>query len=525
MTIQNAAPEWIALSRMSYGPLAAEVARAKQLGLAAYIEEQLAPPAGDDPLTQAMLAQFRFPISYAAGTNWPAVNESRPLGLIGQPLAPLWQLGLDYRAQKIAWQELYRAPEEVRLASWIRGVHSAYQLREVMVEFWHTHFSIDAFSDIPIMASWPVYDRDVIRANALGNFRQLVEAVGTSTAMMFFLNNESSRASHPNENYARELMELHTLGRPNYYDHQYASWSQVPLLATGEPIGFIDDDVFGAAKALSGWTVAEGYAGLANSGAFAYVPAFHSKEAARVLGVDLSPLTAAGAAGSKVFDLVAYHPKTAAFVAGKLVQRLYGEGAPQSLIDTAVAAWLASRTAPDQIRQVLRAVLNAPEFVQNPGNKVRRPFELLVGFIRATGGVASPSWNLMGGLESTGYLMFSWPTPDGLPDTNQHWLTTDTVLRGWNLLLGMYGTVVNGAQAQLAAALPADANTVDRIIGFWSQTMLGGALSANSYAALLADAMGPNGVGPAIGGSATAVETAARRLVALIAATPEFVYR
>src|SRR5207237_564345 len=173
-----------------------------------------------------------------------------------------------------------------------------------------THFSIDGFSDSQIMATWPAYDRDVIRANSLGNFRTLLEAVGRSAAMMFFLNNESSRASHPNENYARELLELHTLGRPNYFDHQYASWDKVPRLATGEPVGFIDDDVFGAAKALSGWTIAQGYANLPNDGSFAYVPGFHSRAAARVLGVDLSSLTANMAAGSKVFDLAAYHPRT-----------------------------------------------------------------------------------------------------------------------------------------------------------------------------------------------------------------------
>ncbi|MBI1777753.1 MAG: DUF1800 domain-containing protein [Proteobacteria bacterium] len=519
MTIANAAPEWIALSRMSYGPLPADVARMQRIGLAAYVDEQLAAPPGDDPLTQAMLAAARFPIGYPAGANWPAVRENRPLNTLGKPLADLWQLHLGFQAVTTPWSEVMRATEEVRVATWIRAVHSSYQLREMLCEFWHTHFSVDAFADTEIMATWPAYDRDVIRANALGNFRQLLEAVGTSTAMMFFLNNQSSRASHPNENYARELLELHTLGRPNYYDHQYASWDQVPLLPTGEPIGFIDDDVFGAAKALSGWTIDPA------NGSFLYVPRYHSRAAARVLGIDLASFTADLAAGRKVFDLAAYHPKTAAFVCGKLCQRLYGENAPQSLVDKAVATWLANSTAPDQIAQVLRTILNAPEFLQNPGIKLRRPFELLVGFLRAVGAVATPSWNLMGGLESTGYRMFSWPTPDGLPDTNAHWLTTDTTLRTWNLLLGMFGTTILGGQAVLASQLPAGTNTVDSILAFWSQAMLGGNLSASSYAALLSDAMSADGIGPAIGGRASAFEAALRRLVALIATTPEFVNR
>jgi hypothetical protein len=525
MTAANAAPEWIALSRMSYGPRPEEVLRMQTIGLAAYVDEQLAAPLADDPLTQAILAQFRFPISYPADTGWPAVNESRPLSLLGKPVSELWQLHLGFQAKTLAWQELYRAPEEVRLASWIRAVHGAYQLREVMVEFWHTHFSVDGFSETPIMATFPAYDRDVIRANAFGNFRTLLEAVGRSAAMMFFLNNEASRASQPNENYARELMELHTLGRPNYFDHQYASQDQVPRLATGEPIGFIDDDVFGAAKALSGWTIAQGYVHLPNDGSFAYVPAFHSTAPARVLGADLTSLTQPLAAGSKVFDLAAYHPKTAEFVCVKLVQRLVGEAAPQSLRDKAVAAWLAARTAPDQVAQVLRAILNAPEFIANPGTKLRRPFELLAGFIRAAGAQATPSWNLMGGLESAGYLMFSWPTPDGLPDTNTYWLTTDTVLRGWNMLIDMFGAPIYGASGSLAAQMPADASSVERIIAFWSRALLGGSLGQASYAALLADQTGTNGVGPALGRGTAAIETALQRLLALIAATPEFVYR
>jgi uncharacterized protein (DUF1800 family) len=524
MTIDNASPEWIALSRMSFGPKPEDVARAQQIGLAAYIEEQLAAPAADDPLTQAMLASFTALISYPAGPNWPAVNENRPLTMLSKSLGELWQRGLVVLHGMLPSDENLRTVDEVKYATWIRAVHSTYQLREVMCEFWHTHFSINAGANGgSTNAPWPAYDRDVIRANALGNFRQLLEAVGTSTDMMFFLDNVSNSGLHPNENYAREMMELHTLGRANYYDHQFdqaGTLTVVPPLPTGEPAGFTDDDVFGAAKALSGWTVDQ------LSGGFTYLPRQHSTAPARVLGVDLAPYTAPLAAGRKVFDLAAYHPKTAEFVTGKLLLRLYGEGAPQSLKDKAVAAWLAARTAPDQIQQVLRAILNAPEFLLNPGNKYRRPFELIVGFIRATGGVAMPSRIFTGAFDETGYPMFAWPTPDGIPDTNAFWLNTNTLLRCWNICLSLYGAGFSqGAQAVLASQMPADAKTADAIIGYWSQRMLGGPLSSQSYATILNDATGPQGIGRQIGVSAAFFEQALQRLVAMIAATPEFVYR
>jgi uncharacterized protein (DUF1800 family) len=229
------------------------------------------------------------------------------------------------------------------------------------------------------------------------------------------------------------------------------------------------------------------------------------------------------AAGRKVFDLAAYHPKTAEFVTGKLVQRLWGEAAPQSLKDKAIAAWLASRTAPDQIRQVLRAILNAPEFLQTPGNKLRRPYELTVGFVRATGGVMTPNSRVFSLTDQAGYPMFGWPTPDGIPDTNADWLNTNSILCSWNLCLGIYEPWFQGAQAVLASQVPRTATTADQIIGYWSQRMLGGSLSPQSYATILKDATTPpSGITRA---PPEFYEEAMRRLVALIAATPEFVYR
>jgi uncharacterized protein (DUF1800 family) len=105
---------------------------------------------------------------------------------------------------------------EVAAATLLRAAHSCWQLREVLCDFWHNHFNVDASRNHMVSAALPAYDRDVIRAHCLGNFRELLEAVATSTAMLVYLNNRSSRAGSANENYARELLELHTLGRGSY---------------------------------------------------------------------------------------------------------------------------------------------------------------------------------------------------------------------------------------------------------------------------------------------------------------------
>ena len=156
--------------------------------------------------------------------------------------------------------ERRRPREEVTAATILRAVHSRWQLREVMVAFWHDHFNVDAFSADEVSVALPTYDRDVIRRHAFGNFRDFLEAVATSTAMLYYLSNRSSRAGAANENYGRELFELHTLGRDAYLNDRYDRWRSVPGALKGAPVGYIDEDVYEAARAFTGWTVEDGSA-------------------------------------------------------------------------------------------------------------------------------------------------------------------------------------------------------------------------------------------------------------------------
>jgi uncharacterized protein (DUF1800 family) len=520
-------PERIALNRMAFGARPGDENRVRTMGLAAYVEEQLRPPPANDPLTQARLARTTLNITYGAGTRYPAVAENRPLVLLDQPIETAWTLQVKQSAGELPWAEVSRAVEEVRSATWVRAVHSHWQLREVMTGFWHDHFNVNATQSAQTMVAFPTYDRDVIRAGALGNFRRMMEAVATSTAMLLYLDNAKSRADRPNENYAREAMELHSLGRPAYLGAQYSAWNTVPGADAGRPIGFVDQDVFGGAKAFSGWTVAMGQrAGretLPNTGSFVYAPAFHSVAAARVLTTDLAPYTQPMTPGRKVLDLISTHPATAQFIAAKVARRLIGPLASQGLIDRAAASFAANADASDQIARMLHTMLLDPEFVANPGQKLRRPFERAVALLRATYAEVQPTATLLRTIEQTGQKPFAWPTPDGHPDFDSAWLGSNQELKTWNMLLGLLDTrmgVVAALEPQTEVG-----RSVDQALELWSGRLLGHQLSAASHGALLSDAFATGGLRDGLASGGAREEAALRRVVGLMACTDEFAYR
>ena len=189
--------------------------------------------------------------------------------------------------------ERRRPRDEVVAATVLRAVHSRWQLREVMCEFWHDHFNVDALGSEAIGVALPAYDRDVIRRHCFGNFREMLEAAATSTAMQYYLSNCSSRAGAANENYARELFELHTMGRAAYLNDRYDRWRDVPGALEGKPAGYIDQDVYEAARAFTGWTIEDGGAidahrRLPQSGQFVYVENWHDGYQKRVLATELT---------------------------------------------------------------------------------------------------------------------------------------------------------------------------------------------------------------------------------------------
>jgi len=525
MSSPSTTPVWIALGRLTFGATGDLYSIVSSIGYSQWVESQLA-MRGDDPATAAELANVRLTISYPADFSYPAVNEVRPLWALQQSLSDCFAIRNAVAQQTLGFGELFFLLTQIRVATMIRQVSSQAQIFEKMAAFWHNHFSIQADQSSDTLAGWPSYDRDVIRANALGNFRVMVEAVTKSTAMLDYLDNNDSRAAQPNENYARELMELHTLGAGNYFDHQYPTWDAVPKV-NGVAVGFIDQDVFDAAKALSGWVYGNNQRPtttrrLFPDGAFVYEPVYHSTAPARVLGVDLSSLTAPMAAGQRVLDLVSYHPNTAKFVVGKIVKWFMGANPPQAVIDRAVDTWMASQTAPDQIARVVRTIAYSPEFFATANSYYRTPYEQMIAFARATGGTIRATTVAPNIALNTGYKFFNWPTPDGLPADTTYWQSSNTLQAMTNVLFSAYEGASYLTGNLLAQCQPLVSNP-DALITFWSYKMLGGPLPADKHAALVADAAGTRGITPVVNARGN-LEVPLRRLVALIANTPEFTY-
>ena len=270
-------PEIIALNRMAYGARKGDVEALKKKGLARYVEEQLNPVDSQDTLLNQQLAKATLKIKYKAKAGkYGAKDENRPLNLLNASIEQLWKLS---NRKKTPRKEQQRPAQEVMAATWLRATHSKWQLREVMSEFWHNHFNVSVQADWRIALTLPVYDQ-MVRKNCFGNFRSFLEDVATSVAMQYYLDNVYSKASPANENYARELFELHTLGADHYLNHLYDKWREVPGATSGKPQGYIDEDVYEAARSFTGWTIADGSRikggeRLPNTGKFHYYEGWH----------------------------------------------------------------------------------------------------------------------------------------------------------------------------------------------------------------------------------------------------------
>jgi len=481
--------EVIALNRMGHGPRPGDMERVRALGFDAYVEEQLRPDDGDDALCRHKLESVRLHIEYDAGKTdgddgkpYPACKEDRLLRYLNSSAADLWKLtdaAAPTLVKPIAPPERDRALAEVRAGTWVRAVYSKWQLREVLADFWHNHFNVNAeIDDGRVMPMFVAYDRDVIRKHCLGNFREFLEAVAQSPVMLAYLNNASSRASPANENYARELFELHTLGQDNYLNHLYNRWREVPGAVDGKPAGYIDQDVYEAARAFTGWTIADGSDSergdnFPNTGQFYYYDGWHDNYQKRVLGVEFDPNQPPLADGRRVLDLVAAHPGTARHVCGKLCRRLVGDSVSQSLIDSAVDVWTKYREAPDQIARTVRTILLSSEFAGTSIGRARRPFEAVVAFLRATEADIAPNDDIFYLTNRMGQTLFAWPSPAGHPESSGYWLGTGAMLGRFNAPMSLLDDNQKAAHFHLARATPADVQTPRQLCRFWSQRMLG----------------------------------------------------
>src|SRR5262249_40835241 len=180
------------LNKLAFGPGAVEHHDIANEGVENWLRQQLAPPAEDD--CAARIAGTHLRLKYTSKTPGAEVEEARPAGVIAEPIDRHWKIV----EKGLPGQERTFLRTAVAAATLIRAVHSRWQLREVLADFWHNHFNVNAAGDAAIAVALPTYDRDVIRRHTLGNFRAFLEAVATSAAMQIYLNNRSSRAGNAN---------------------------------------------------------------------------------------------------------------------------------------------------------------------------------------------------------------------------------------------------------------------------------------------------------------------------------------
>lgn len=367
------------LRRATYGPTAAAVAELTRLGPGRWLDAQLRPDLVPDAAMAALAAR------------WPALEQSIP------QVRATFEDG--------SWEVMEQFVEHhIARAAW-----SKRQLLEVMVDFWSNHLNVT----VPSSEVWDSrhrYDQDVIRQHALGTFSDLLVASAQHPSMLRYLDNADSSKKSPNENYGRELLELHTVG-----------------IAAG----YTEDDVRNSTLIMTGFGINW------KTGEFAYQPERHHVGPVQVLGFSSSNDSAAGGydVGLAYLRYLAAHPATARTIARRLCVRFVSDRPPASLVDRLAKLYLASDTA---IAPVVRALFTSPEFAESRGAKVRTPFEDLIATIRILGigpdrrgtkGVRELMWMS----QSTGQAPLAWTLPDGYPDVAAAWASASRALGCWNM--------------------------------------------------------------------------------------------
>ncbi len=419
------------LNRLTYGATETSLTEFSQLGLGAWLDQELAKPISD-PALDRRLSAARLHIEYEAGSSdsgetWDAVNEMRPYTMLDATPLELVQF-LDYE-QAFDFAERERPGTETIAASFIRTTHADAQLREVMTQFWHEHFSVNALKDAETALFFPEYDR-IMRRNAFGNFRVMLGQVSRAPTMLYYLNNASSFASPANENYARELLELHTMGAENYLNDLYDNWCEVPGAEDGMAIGYIDQDVYEVARAFTGWTVGDGDwmdggGEKPVTGEFHYAEIWHDPYQKRILGVEFDSNSAPMADGDKVLDMLAAHPATARFVTEKILRRLGLENPSAGLKAQVADVFAKAVQDDDQIAQVIRTIVLSDEFASTKPDKLRRPLEFVIALYRAVGAEAKePQFDLHWQLERMGWTQHQVRPPTGHSDKSEDWANT-----------------------------------------------------------------------------------------------------
>jgi uncharacterized protein (DUF1800 family) len=412
------------LNRLGYGPKPGDVQKVMQIGVPAYIQSQLQPekiplPA---PFT-ARLAQLE--------------TQRAPTGEALAEFARARKQSKDDDADKQQFREqLAHLTEQTAEARLARAIDSPRQLEEVMVDFWFNHFNVYAAKglDRVLVGS---YERDAIRPNAMGNFRTLLGATARHPAMLFYLDNWLStkadyqpnpnrqariarlQANNPqaasllatapknkarglNENYARELMELHTLGVDG---------------------GYSQKDVTELARMLTGWTFSPRQAD-GNNDLFYFDATRHDNGTKQWLGRTITGL--GEIEGDMALDVLALHPATAKHIAFKLAQYFVADQPPAPLVDKLAKQFIEVK---GEIRPLLQTLFASPEFMASSNGKFKTPYQFVISAARAANTPIENIRPLLGTLNQLGQPLYGSVTPDGYKNTEAAWLNPDALAR------------------------------------------------------------------------------------------------
>ncbi len=457
-----------ALNRITFGPQPGDLDRVRRMGVQAFIEEQLAPEKIDDSACEKDLA--RFPVlrdsilALYLEYPHPAIRLFRP-DLRNKVYTP--------SEESMGYEHINGIASQLAAAKLTRAVESKRQLYEVMVDFWYNHFNVD-FDKDGVQWLVPSYEKEAIRPYAMGKFLDLLTAVAKSPAMLIYLDNNTSLAdpkfkpqpapggpggsggmmmqSPPgkgmrlNENYARELMELHTLGVDG---------------------GYTQKDVIEAARVLTGW----GVRGLNTDTApvpiaFEFKPWHHDTNLKTVLGHSFGPDDGVKE-GEELLAMLSLEPATARFIAKKLCQRFVADDPPPALVRKVAEKFL--ETGGD-IRETLRALLESPEFLDPRyyRAKVKTPLEYAASALRAVG-AQSTDWGWVNqNLEAMGEPLYRCEPPTGYPQVASLWVSSSAVLARANFATRLFAYPDKGSQRfNLEPFKPkGPENSLDRAFGF-----------------------------------------------------------
>ena len=466
------------LSRLAFGARPGDVERVRAVGVDRWIAMQLQPARTPDTAAERIVRA----LPTLAQSSRELLEQYPPPQVVRAQMRRSEMSREDSLELRRTAQESRRVLAEMQIAKVARAVASERQLEEVMVDFWANHFTVFAGKG-PERYFIAAYEREAIRPHALGKFRGLLGAVAKSPAMLFYLDNwqssveegrprldcelrpatceprtgrrRSARSSQPtvrslprnrprglNENYARELLELHTLGVDGGYTQQ---------------------DIVNVARAFTGWTLEQ----PRRSGGFIFRAAMHDAGEKTVLGQRLS--TGRGIEdGEQVLDILTAHPSTARFIATKLARRFVSDDPPASLVDRAAETF--QRTDGD-IREVVRTIVTSQEFFASSAYraKVKSPFELVVSALRAMNATPDMTPRSAQVVARLGQPLFLHQAPNGWPERGDAWINTGAILNRINFGLAMAGGAIPGAHpgrwpryAEIAAA--PRASQVDAVI-------------------------------------------------------------